>query len=46
MSSATQADMPEAGLLAQKMIDNGLDVYATQERLQGKRHRLSGKARG
>ncbi|HEX3894348.1 MAG TPA: M14 family zinc carboxypeptidase [Terracidiphilus sp.] len=25
-----QADTPEAGLLAQKMIDNGLDVYATQ----------------
>ena len=25
-----QADVPEAGLLAQKMIDNGLDVYQTQ----------------
>jgi hypothetical protein len=25
-----QADTPEAGLLAQKMIDNGLNVYATQ----------------
>ena len=26
-----QPDTPEAGLLAQKMIDNGLDVYATKE---------------
>ena len=25
-----QADVPEAGLLAQKMIDNGLDVYQTK----------------
>ena len=25
-----QADSPEAALLAQKMIDNGLDVYSTQ----------------
>ena len=25
-----QADTPEAGLLAQKMIDNGLDVYASK----------------
>ncbi len=28
--SDKQADTPEAGLLAQKMIDNGLDVYQTQ----------------
>jgi hypothetical protein len=28
--SSKQADTPEAGLLAQKMIDNGLDVYATK----------------
>ncbi|HWA96559.1 MAG TPA: M14 family zinc carboxypeptidase [Terracidiphilus sp.] len=28
--SSKQADVPEAGLLAQKMIDNGLDVYQTQ----------------
>ena len=28
--SSRQADTPEAGLLAQKMIDNGLDVYATK----------------
>src|SRR5579863_332732 len=28
--SDKQADTPEAGLLAQKMIDNGLDVYATK----------------
>ena len=28
--SAKQADVPEAGLLAQKMIENGLDVYQTQ----------------
>lgn len=28
--SDRQADTPEAGLLAQKMIDNGLDVYQTQ----------------
>jgi hypothetical protein len=27
--SAKQADVPEAGLLAQKMIDNGLSVYQT-----------------
>ena len=27
---AKQADVPEAGLLAQKMIDNGLDVYQTK----------------
>ncbi len=27
--SDKQADTPEAGLLAQKMIDNGLDVYAS-----------------
>lgn len=27
--SAKQGDVPEAGLLAQKMIDNGLDVYQT-----------------
>jgi hypothetical protein len=26
-----QTDTPEAGLLAQKMIDNGLDVYASKE---------------
>ena len=25
-----QADVPEAGLLAQKMLDNGLDVYASK----------------
>ncbi len=29
--SDKQADTPEAGLLAQKMIDNGLDVYASKE---------------
>ena len=29
-----QADVPEAGLLAQKMIDNGLDVYQTQAGFQ------------
>ena len=28
--NSRQADTPEAGLLAQKMIDNGLDVYQTQ----------------
>jgi len=28
--SDRQADVPEAGLLAQKMIDNGLDVYETK----------------
>ena len=28
--SSKQKDTPEAGLLAQKMIDNGLDVYATK----------------
>ncbi len=28
--SDKQADVPEAGLLAQKMIDNGLDVYQSQ----------------
>ncbi len=28
--SSKQADTPEAGQLAQKMIDNGLDVYATK----------------
>lgn len=28
--SDKQSDTPEAGLLAQKMIDNGLDVYATK----------------
>ncbi len=28
--SSKQADVPEAGLLAQKMIDNGLDVYRTE----------------
>jgi hypothetical protein len=28
--SDQQADTPEAGLLAQKMIDNGLDVFATK----------------
>ena len=28
--SDRQTDTPEAGLLAQKMIDNGLDVYATK----------------
>jgi Zinc carboxypeptidase len=28
--SDKQADVPEAGLLAQKMIDNGLDVYQTE----------------
>ena len=29
--SDKQADTPEAGLMAQKMIDNGLDVYATKD---------------
>ena len=29
-----QADVPEAGLLAQKMIDNGLDVYQSQAGFQ------------
>jgi hypothetical protein len=29
--SDKQADTPEAGLLAQKMIDNGLEVYATKD---------------
>ncbi len=29
--SDKQADTPEAGLLAQKMIDNGLDVYASKD---------------
>jgi hypothetical protein len=29
--SDRQADTPEAGLLAQKMIDNGLEVYATKD---------------
>lgn len=29
--SDKQTDTPEAGLLAQKMIDNGLDVYATKD---------------
>src|SRR6202012_2132334 len=29
--SDRQADVPEAGLLAQKMIDNGLDVYQTKD---------------
>jgi hypothetical protein len=28
--ASKQTDTPEAGLLAQKMIDNGLDVYATK----------------
>ena len=28
--SGRQADVPEAGLLAQKMIDNGLDVYQSK----------------
>jgi hypothetical protein len=28
--SDQQADTPEAGLLAQKMIDNGIDVYASK----------------
>jgi hypothetical protein len=28
--SDNQADVPEAGLLAQKMIDNGLDVYQSK----------------
>lgn len=28
--SDKQSDVPEAGLLAQKMIDNGLDVYQTK----------------
>jgi len=32
--SDKQADTPEAGLLAQKMIDNGLDVYATKNGFQ------------
>jgi hypothetical protein len=32
--SDKQADTPEAGLLAQKMIDNGLDVYATKSGFQ------------
>ena len=32
--SDRQADTPEAGLLAQKMIDNGLDVYATKAGFQ------------
>ncbi len=29
-----QADVPEAGLLAQKLIDNGLDVYQSQAGFQ------------
>jgi hypothetical protein len=29
--SSRQSDTPEAALLAQKMIDNGLDVYASKE---------------
>lgn len=29
--SRKQKDLPEAALLAQKMIDNGLDVYATKD---------------
>jgi hypothetical protein len=29
--SDKQADTPEAGLLAQKMIDNGIDVYKTKD---------------
>jgi len=29
--SSRQTDTPEAALLAQKMIDNGLDVYASKE---------------
>src|ERR1700728_1494412 len=33
--SDKQADTPEAGLLAQKMIDNGLDVYATKDGFKG-----------
>ena len=33
-------------LLAQKMIDNGLDVYTTKSRLQGKRRGLSRQDRG
>jgi len=28
--SDKQTDTPEAGLLAQKMIDNGVDVYASK----------------
>ena len=32
--SSKQADVPEAGLLAQKMIDNGLDVYQTSAGFQ------------
>lgn len=32
--NAKQADVPEAGLLAQKMIENGLDVYQTQAGFQ------------
>jgi hypothetical protein len=32
--SDKQADTPEAGLLAQKMIDNGIDVYATKAGFQ------------
>ena len=32
--SDKQADTPEAGLLAQKMIDNGLDVYASKAGFQ------------
>ena len=41
--SDRQADVPEAGLLAQKMIDNGLDVYQIEAGLQCQRHRLSGR---
>ena len=32
--SSKQADVPEAGLLAQKMMDNGLDVYQTSAGFQ------------
>ena len=32
--SDKQADTPEAGLLAQKMIDNGINVYATKAGFQ------------
>ena len=39
--SDKQADTPEAGLLAQKMIDNGLDVYTSKRRLQGQWRELS-----
>ncbi|HUN84160.1 MAG TPA: M14 metallopeptidase family protein [Terracidiphilus sp.] len=35
--SDKQTDIPEAGLLAQKMIDNGLDVYTTKSGFKANR---------